>query len=432
VRARALEVWLWGTRIGAVGWPDGAAVASFEYDPSFLRSGIQVAPLTMPLRAGPFSFPALSHQTFRGLPGLLADALPDRFGNAVIDAWLAQTGRDPRDFGPLDRLAYTGERGMGALTFRPAITRPDDHAEILALDQLADLAARIVRDRAAFVVPLAPPTPEAGLRQLLTVGTSAGGAGPKALICWDEAAGEARSGQLDAPDGFEHWLLKFDGATDGPDLTESAGFGRIEYAYHLLAVRSGITMMPCRLLEEGGRAHFMTRRFDRPTRTERLHVQSLGALAHLDFNLLGSSSYEQAFTAMRALGLPASDHEELYRRMVFNVVARNQDDHVKKIAFLMDRRGGWSLSPAFDVTWSYNPGGDWTRSHQMSLNGRRDGFERADLGAVARVAGLKRGAAGRILDRVVTAVRAWPQVAEECGVPPETVDRIAESHRLTW
>lgn len=429
---RALEVWLWGTRIGAVGWPDGAPAASFEYDPSFLRSGVQVAPLMMPLRPGPFSFSSLSRETFHGLPGLLADALPDRFGNAVIDAWLAQTGRERQHFGPLDRLAYVGERAMGALTFKPAVNRPGDQAEVLAVDQLADLASRILQDRASLHVPLAPPASEEGLRQLLMVGTSAGGARAKALICWSEADRQARSGQLDAPEGFDHWLLKFDGAADGPNLTDSVGFGRIEYAYHLLARRAGIEMMPCRLLEEGGRAHFMTRRFDRPTRTERLHAQSLGALAHLDFNLPGASSYEQAFSVIRKLSLPASAREEMFRRMVFNVVARNQDDHVKNIAFLMDRRGTWSLAPAFDLTWSYNPSGAWTRQHQMSLNGRRDGFTRADLEAVARVASLKRGAAAHALEQVLSAVRAWPDVAASCGVPEPTIASIAASHRLRW
>lgn len=429
---RALEVWLWGTRIGAVGWPEGAPAASFQYDPAFLRSGIQVAPLTMPLREAAVSFPALSSATFRGLPGLLADSLPDRFGTAVIDAWRARQGASARDFGPLDRLAYTGDRGMGALTYKPAIRPGGGDSDVLALDQLADLAARVVRERASMVVPLHETDPEDGLRQLLLVGSSAGGARAKAVICWNEAEGEARSGQLDAPEGFEHWLLKFDEVGDGPELTDSAGYGRIEYAYHLLARRAGIVMMPCRLLEEDGRAHFMTRRFDRPSRTERLHVQSLGAIAHLDLNLPGSSSYEQAFQVMRALGIPANEHEELYRRMVFNVVARNQDDHVKNIAFLMDRRGTWSLAPAFDVTWSYNPSGSWTHEHQMSLNGKRDGFVRTDLDAVARVAGLKRGASKRIVDEVVEAVRAWPALAADSGVPELRWRRIAKTHRLDW
>lgn len=424
---------LWGTRIGAVALSGSTDVASFQYNPSFLASGIQLAPLMMPLAERVYSFPELPHRTFRGLPGLLSDSLPDRFGNNLINAWLARQGRTPESFDAVERLCYTGQRGMGALEFVPAQGPSAKASGPVQVAKLVTLASEILSHQQGLTTSLEEPEREEALQTILRVGTSAGGARAKALIAWNSSTGEVRSGQLDAPPGFNHWLLKFDGVSGNKDkeLEDPQGYGLIEYAYSRMALASGITMNDCRLLEENGRRHFMTRRFDRDDAGNKLHMQSLGALAHFDYNEPGSYSYEQAFLVMQQLRLPMQDLEEQYRRMVFNLVARNQDDHVKNIAFLMNRAGQWSLSPAFDVTWSFNPDGDWTATHQMSVNGKRDQFNRADLLAAGRSAQLKRGRAEAIAEEVIAAVGDWPRFATEAGVPEASWSQIQASHRLT-
>ncbi|QDU65273.1 type II toxin-antitoxin system HipA family toxin [Engelhardtia mirabilis] len=425
---------LWGSRIGAVSWDAERSVGRFEYDPDFARSGIEVAPLTMPLGRDLFSFPGLGRECFHGLPGLLADSLPDRFGNALIDAWLAAKGRDQASFDPVQRLCYVGARGMGALEFAPAILEPRRRTTALDVAALVDLASAVVSDRARFAASFADAERTDAVHDLLRVGTSAGGARAKAVIAWNPDTNEVRSGQLDAPEGFSHWLLKLDGVVGDTDreIDVPLGYGRIEYAYHRMAVAAGVPMSECRLLIEGGRAHFATRRFDRTERGAKLHMQSLCALAHLDFNLPGAHAWEQAFDVARRIGLGAAEVEQLLRRAVFNVVARNQDDHTKNVAFLMDRRGRWSLAPAFDVTYAYNPNGTWTGRHQMSLAGKRDDFTLADLTAAERSAGLVRGRARRILDATIEAVRAWPEHAATAGVPEDRVAAIGATHRLRW
>ena len=422
---------LWGRTIGAVSWNDDRDSAYFEYDPAFVSGGPQVAPLTMPLADDIYSFPALPRQTFHGLPGLLADSLPDRFGNALIDAWLARQGRDPDEFNAVERLCYVGTRGMGALEFLPA-TGPTQRSTPVDVAALVELAGEILTKRAALGGSLAPARRERALQDILRVGSSAGGARAKAVIAWNPETNEVRSGQVTAGDGFSHWLMKFDGVAGNRDkeLEDPRGYGLIEYAYHAMARAAGIRMTDCRILRENGRHHFMTRRFDRTETGRKIHMQSLGALAHYDFNQAGAYSYEQALRVIDRLGLGKDTAEEQFRRMAFNVVARNQDDHVKNIAFLMDRAGRWSLSPAFDVTYSYNPAGRWTGAHQMTLNGKRDGFETDDFVACARNASLKRGRATAILRDVQEAVSRWRQFAEEAGVPGETTHRIAAAHRM--
>ncbi len=428
----AASIHLWGTRIGAVSLPAGERAASFEYDPEFVAGEIEPAPLEMPLEATTiYRFPGLSHESFAGLPGMLADSLPDRYGNALIDAWLATQGRAPESFDAVERLCYVGRRGMGALEFRPARgpRAATDHR--VDVEALAELAAEVMAHRADLAVSLRKPGRRDALREILRVGTSAGGARPKALIALNPESGEVRSGQLDLPAGFEHWILKFDGIDDSSrELGATRGYGAIELAYARMAGRAGIEMSECRLLEEGGRRHFMTRRFDRTADGDKLHMQSLGALAHLDYNQPGANSYEQAFQTIRRLGLSHEAAEQQFRRMVFNVVARNQDDHVKNIAFLMDRSGRWSLSPAFDVVYAHNPEGRWTARHQMSINGKLDGITVDDLNRVAEVASLKRGRAKVILAEVIEAVRAWPELAAEAGVEEGPVSQIARAHRL--
>ena len=424
------EVRLWGRTIGAVSWDDDRGFAHFEYDPAFIPGGRLIAPLTMPLASEIYSFPALSRRTFHGLPGLLADSLPDRFGNALIDAWLVRRGRDPGDFNAVERLCYIGARGMGALEFVPA-TGPRDTTASVDVAALVELAAEILTRRAAVGGSLAPARREQALQDILRVGTSAGGARAKAVIAWNPVTDEVRSGQIKAGDGFSHWLLKFDGVAGNKDkeLEDPRGYGLIEYAYHTMARTAGIQMTECRILRENGRQHFMTRRFDRTDTGRKIHMQSLGALAHYDFNQAGAYSYEQALRVIDRLGLGKDAAEEQFRRMAFNIVARNQDDHVKNTAFLMDRSGRWWLSPAFDVTYSYNPAGRWTGAHQMTLNGKRDGFEVDDFVACARNAALKRGRATAILGEVGQAVARWREFAEEAGVPGETTRRIAAAHR---
>lgn len=432
--ATIAEIRLWGKPIGAVSLDDGETTARFAYDPSFLRSKIEVAPLMMPLSERIYAFPSLNPESFHGLPGLLADALPDKFGNALINAWLIRQGRRPESFNAIERLCYTGSRGMGALEFLPSTGPSAKASKAVAVDQLVALASEILSQREGIRLSFDEDHRETALRDILRVGTSAGGARAKAVIAWNPRTNEVRSGQVELEAGFEAWLLKFDGVTGNKDkeLLDPEGYGVIEYAYHLMARDAGITMSACRLFEENGRRHFMTRRFDRPDAGGKLHLQSLCAMAHYDFNLAGAYGYEQAYEVMRRLDLPMADLEEQFRRMLFNLVARNQDDHTKNIAFLMDKAGQWRLSPAFDVTYSYNPDGAWTSRHQMSVNGKRDQFELPDLVACARNAGLKRGRAETLLEQVITAARRWKDHAKDAGVPERDAEKIASVFRLDW
>lgn len=430
------QVSLWGSTIGAVALDERSAVASFEYDEAFAQSGIEVAPLTMPLpgvRQQVFRFPGLPPQTYHGLPGLVADALPDRFGHALIDAWLAGQGRTPDSFNAVERLCYVGRRAMGALEFAPVTGPRASRSQAVDIAQLVDLASQVLTQRQGFSANLRHEDP-AGLRDILRVGTSAGGARAKAVIAWHPQTGDVRSGQLDVDQGYQHWLLKFDGVSANRDkeLADPKGYGQIEYAYYLMARDAGIVISDSRLLSEGGRHHFMTRRFDRTDTGDKLHMQSLCALAHFDYNAAGAYSYEQALQVMRQLGLPASDVEQQFRRMAFNIIMRNQDDHTKNIAFLMDRQGQWSLSPAFDLTFSYNPDGDWTSRHQMRLNGKQDHFTLLDFKACARLATLKRGRADDIIDEVTAVARRWPEYADRAAVPAEWRDRIQPLLRLNF
>ncbi len=428
------EVKLWGRTIGAVSQEPGRDCASFEYEDAFVGSGIELSPLVMPLARRVYEFPALPRGTFHGLPGMLSDSLPDKFGNALIDAWLATEGRTPESFGAIERLCYTVTRGMGALEFSPGLGPRPRKGSKIEIDALVRLASAVLQHRSSLSGNLSASGRQKALNDILRVGTSAGGARAKAVIAWNPATREVRSGQVEAGDGFEYWLLKFDGVSGNKDkeLDDPAGFGAIEYAYALMARAAGITMSECRLFEENGRRHFMTRRFDRVPGGGKLHMQSLCALGHFDFNQAGAYSYEQALLVIGRLGLPPASAEEQFRRMAFNIVARNQDDHVKNIAFLMDKQGRWSLSPAFDVTYSYNPSGAWTLSQQMTLNGKRDGFTLADFKACAKAASLKKGVVAAIIGDVLAAVKRWPEFAAAAGVPAGTANKIQAAHRLDF
>jgi serine/threonine-protein kinase HipA len=426
------KVQLWGRTIGAVSLEDGASAAAFQYDPAFAQSGIEISPITMPLSDQIYVFPELPQRTFHGLPGLLADSLPDRFGNALIDAWLATQGRTPDSFNAVERLCYTGTRGMGALEFAPSIGPKPQRAKKIEIDALVKLASEVLTHRKNLKATFAGEKRKNALSDILRVGTSAGGARAKAVIAWNRETNEVRSGQVEAGKGFDYWLLKFDGVTGNKDkeLEDPKGYGAIEYAYYLMAKAAGVEMSECRLLEEGGRRHFMTRRFDRLEGGEKRHMQSLCALAHFDFNHAGAYSYEQALLTIRRLDLPMEAVEEQFRRMAFNIIARNQDDHVKNIAFLMDKSGRWSLAPAFDVIYSYNPDGDWTARHQMTMNGKRDGFTLDDFRACAKSAVMKRGRAETIVEEVRAAVVKWPDYAEQAKLMKDRSKQISRTFRL--
>lgn len=418
------EVNLWGIQVGAVAWNEAANHGVFEFEPNFLKLELDISPLKMPLaeaRSGKriFSFPTLNTETFQGLPGLLADSLPDKFGNRLIEEWLARKGRTVQSMNPIEKLCYIGLRGMGALEFKPSIARYDGPSEPLQVDELVRLASDIMHQRNSLETNIEKPENQA-IEDIIRVGTSAGGARAKAVIAYNPETGDVRSGQAQHAAGFDYWMIKFDGVSNDL-LGDPQGYGRIEYAYHLMAKACGIDMMECRLLEEHGRAHFMTKRFDR-VGTEKLHMQTLCGIAHFDYNMPNVYSYEQAFQVMRQLRLPYPDAEELFRRMVFNVICFNCDDHTKNISFLMDKRGEWRLSPAYDVTYAYNPENRWLKQHQMAVNGKRENIYRGDLLKVASEMNIKR--ALDIIASVQQTVANWSKYAEEAGMPIGQIDKI--------
>lgn len=418
--------------IGAVSWVNERDAAVFQYDPDFVNSGIELSPLKMPLNPFPYEFPALSRETFRGLPGLLADSLPDKFGNAVIDAWLAEQGRAISSFNPVERLCYIGSRGMGALEFEPALFGPflDRKETEIEIASLVALSNRVLNQRENLRGAFFGEDDRTAIEDILRVGTSAGGARAKAILAWNPVSGSFLSGQVTAPAGYEYWIVKFDGISNNRDkeLTDPQGYGKIEFAYYLMAKEAGIKMPECRLLHEGGRSHFMARRFDRNADGTKIHMQSLGALTHADFNNPTGFSYEQALQVMKRLGLHRDDVEQQVIRGYFNVIARNLDDHVKNTAFLMDRQGKWRLSPAFDVTYAYNPDGIWTGKHQMSVNGKRDAIETSDLVAMAGAGGIKPMHALQLVEHVSGCVKRWPEFARQAGVADEMTHRIQSTH----
>jgi len=419
-----VEVRAWGRTVGAVALDPVTEFHAFEYDPAWVADGPQLSPLLMPNQPGTFVFPGLAPETFLRLPAMIADSLPDRFGNALVNTWMREQGIRDSDITPLDRLAYAADRSMGALEFRPPTgPRPDDATAL----QLADL---VTAARSALTGDL-DTAPEDALHELIQVGTSAGGARAKAVVAYNPATGQIRSGQLDAPEGFEHWLIKLDGVGSDPTRENhelatghgyGGGYGLIEYAYHLMATAAGVTMAECRLLPEGPRTHFMTRRFDRLADGGRVHMQTLCGIAGLDFNMPGAHSYAQYLGVIDELGLGDAAREQAFRRIVFNIAALNRDDHTKNLAFLLPQHGDWRLAPAYDITHAHNPSGRWTDRHQMSLEGKRENIGVDDLHRFAdkfRVGGYR-----QIVAEVLEAVDQWPDHAAEAGVDPETTARL--------
>ncbi|MEI8112744.1 MAG: type II toxin-antitoxin system HipA family toxin [Bacteroidia bacterium] len=418
---------IWEKRVGAIHWNPDSGIADFEFDPGFLQYKLDVAPLKMPVGTAKgqiFSFPELAgSSTFKGLPGLLADILPDRYGNALINAWLARVGRPSGSMNPVEMLCFTGKRGMGALEFEPVIPKSANQSSKVEIGSLAEVAQQILSGRQFFQTDLSHDEQKA-LSDILKIGTSAGGARAKAVIAYNPETGDVRSGQAQAPEGFSHWLLKFDGVDDS-QFGATSGYGRVEMAYYLMAADCGIEMMECRLIEENGRAHFMTRRFDRLANNEKLHVQTFCAMMHYDFNDIYSYSYEQLFQTMRMLRLTYPEAEQMFRRMVFNVMAQNCDDHTKNFAFTMNQSGEWRLAPAYDVCHAYRPGSAWVSQHSLSINGKRQGITRDDLLEVGRKMNVKKAPA--IVIQVAEVVARWNEYAEQTKVEPELRDAIGKT-----
>lgn len=413
------KVYIWGEYAGAVLWNDNTATATFEYAPSFSKNGWDLSPLTMPIgNSSPYSFGGLSKDTFMGLPGLLADALPDAYGKALLDRWLATLGRTFAN--PVERLCYQSKRSMGALEFVPAQDDYLDQSSVIEVRSLVEVASKVLSNKSELDTNLKSDTKEA-LINIIKVSTSAGGQRAKAVVAYNDETGDVRSGQIDAPKDFSHWLLKLDGVTNKA-LGDPQHYGKIEYVYYKMALNAGLEMTECRLLRENGRAHFMTKRFDRINGNEKLHMQTLCGLAHYDYKMLHAYSYEQAFQVMRRLRLPYGQAEQMFRRMVFNVIARNQDDHTKNISFLMDKTGTWKLSPAYDVSWAYNPIGEWTSHHQMSVNNKWDNIARTDLMAVAEAMHIKR--ANDIINEICNAISMWPMIAKKYDIPTDMIAEI--------
>ncbi|MCL2715755.1 MAG: type II toxin-antitoxin system HipA family toxin [Alphaproteobacteria bacterium] len=423
---------LWGSDIGAVSWIDDRAIGVFQYTPEFVESRFELAPLMMPRSRNPYEFPGLPREAFKGLPGLLADSLPDRFGNALIDAWLVTQGRAAGSFNPVERLCYIGTRGMGALEFHPTIPRRPRGSQRVSINALTRLANDVLDNRARLSGILKGDDDHEALQEILRVGTSAGGARAKAILAWNEKTGEFRSGQVKAGGGFSYWLLKFDGISSNRDkeLADPKGYGRIEYGFACMARAAGIAMSECRIHHEGGRSHFMTQRFDRDAGGHKFHMASLAALRHFDFNAAGAYSYEQAVETIRLLGLSADAIEQQFRRAVFNILVRNQDNHVKNIAFLMNRKGEWRLSPAFDLSYAYNPDGSWTNQHQMSLSGKRDDFVLSDLIRFGVFCNLKSKKAEDIIRDIHAQVGNWLSFAAQAGVAEKTAQAIQKVMRF--
>ncbi|WP_299253132.1 type II toxin-antitoxin system HipA family toxin [uncultured Aquimarina sp.] len=422
-----IKITLWDQELGALSWDTDKKYASFEFFSDFSKNNWDVSPIHMQILNSDnriYSFPRLNEDTYKGLPGMLSDVLPDDFGNRLIDQWLMLNDIPKAQFTPLDRLCYIGSRGMGALEFQPARNIGKKISSTVEIDKLVILAQKVLNSREQITLNISETE---HLNELIKVGTSAGGQRAKAIIAFNSTTNEIRSGQTNVPEGFEHYLFKFDGVND-ISLGDPQGYGRIEYAYYLMALDCGIDMEHSRLFEEHDRAHFMTKRFDRLPNNEKLHMQTLCSLAHFDYKSPGAYSYENAFEIMRQLRLPHLDAIQLYKRMLLNVIARNQDDHTKNISFLMNKQGAWKLSPAYDITYSYNPTGIWTSMHQMSINGKRDDFTLSDLLKVGDKISYKNSKAE--IEQILEVVNNWSYYADKAGIPTEQAAKLQKAFRI--
>lgn len=413
------KVKMFGYPMGVFRWDSRYDIVQFEYDKSFIGRGIEPSPLMMPVQLGRiYSFRDIGRETFKGLPGLLADSLPDTYGRALFDRWLTLTGRTSSNI--VETLCFLGKRCMGALEFEPAIDVDYNLDSKIAIDSLVEVAREALSNKENFGVNINDDK-KATIAEILRLGTSAGGQRAKAIIAYNKTTGEVRSGQTDVPDSFDYYIIKLDGVSATTGFRETENYGRLEYSFYQLVKACGIEMSECSLIEENGRAHFLTKRFDREN-GKKIHMQTLCGLAHFDYHLRRAYSYEQAFNVMRALKLPYSQAQEMFRRMVFNVIVRNQDDHTKNISFLMGEDGVWRLSPAYDMGYSYNPNGGWTATHQMSINGKFDDITRKDLLECGAKNNIKN--ASLIIDEVCEIASQWPTIAKECDVPQSLIEEI--------
>ena len=420
------QVRMFDRTVGYVSWNPQYGVARFEYDADFVKSGIQPSPILMPTREGRiYSFGELNRETFKGLPGMLADSLPDTYGRALFNKWLALTGRTTGN--AVESLCFMGKRCMGALEFEPAIEGTFNAEQKIEIDSLVSVAREALTEKDSFLTNLSGDGRNA-IAEILRLGTSAGGQRAKAIIAYNKNTGEVRSGQVEAPAGFDYYLIKLDGVSATAGFKETGNYGRLEYSFAKLVRACGIDMAECSLIEESGRAHFITKRFDR-INGEKIHMQTLCGIAHYDYRLLRGYSYEQAFNVMRGLKLSYQEAQEMFRRVVFNVVVRNQDDHTKNISFLMDKQGKWRLSPAYDMGYAYNPNGAWTSAHQMSVNGKFDGITRADLLELASRNSIRN--ATQIIEEVCDTCAGWSLIAKECDVPQTMIDSILPNMQLS-
>jgi len=424
------KVKIWGAYVGAIAWDERNQLGSFEYAPDFLNKAWDLSPIKMPIARGRqvFSFPELRpgrgdvYDTFKGLPGLIADMLPDKYGNQLIDAWLVRQGRPSGSMNPIEKLCFIGSRGMGALEFEPSSQSTQNTAKKIEVSSLVDISRKMLGQRLNFAADLSTGE-EKAMTDILRVGTSAGGARPKAVIAFNPKTGEIKSGQTKAPQGFEHWLIKLDGVSDA-QFGESSGYGRVEMAYYLMAKRAGIDMMDCQLLEENGRAHFMTKRYDRAGSNTRHHVQTWCAMNHYDFNDMASFSYELLFETMRALHLSYPMAEQMYRRMVFNVLSKNCDDHTKNFSFKLEKGGEWELSPAYDICYAYDPKSIWVSQHALSINGKRKAHQLEDFLTIAKSMNIKKGKS--LVEEIANVVGQWEEFANEAGVSKDLMRRVKD------
>lgn len=413
------KVRMYGLTVGTFSWNSRYDVAHFEYDDDFINKGLEPSPIMMPVRQGRiYTFGSLDKDTFKGLPGMLADSLPDTYGRTLFDRWLSLTGR--RVSNSIETLCFLGNRCMGALEFEPALSASIGEDKTIEIDSLVEVAKEALSEKNEFATNINDDR-KAAIADILRLGTSAGGQRAKAIIAYNKTTGEVRSGQVEVPEGFDYYLIKLDGVSAKAGFKETENFGRLEYSFYKLIRECGIDMTDCSLLEENGRAHFLTKRFDRES-GKKVHMQTLCGIAHYDYRIHRAYSYEQAFNVMRTLRLPYSEAQEMFRRIVFNVILRNQDDHTKNISFLMDEKGKWRLSPAYDMGYAYNPNGGWTATHQMSINGRFDNITRQDLIECAAKNNIK--GANEIIDQIKEVASNWGNIALECGVPKEMVNSI--------
>lgn len=421
------EVKIWGEMAGAVRWDEEQQLGYFQYDPKFIQKGWDLSPIKMSIKDGSLihSFPELrrgrgeTEDTFKGLPGLLSDALPDKYGNQLINIWLAQQGRPENSMNPVEKLCFIGSRGMGALEFELAQMNANKTSFSVELDSLVHVAKKMLNERESFLTRMGREE-EKVMMEILKIGTSAGGARPKAVIAYNSKTKEVRSGQGNVPKGFEHWLIKLDGVS-GQQFGESSGWGRVEYAYYLMAKDCGINISDCQLLEENGRAHFMTKRFDREGNTKH-HIQSLCGLQHYDFNDMYGYSYEQVFQTMRLLRLTYPEAEEMFRRMVFNVLATNYDDHTKNFSFILKKGENWRVAPAYDLCFSFDETNHWVSKQTLSVNGKRLAIDKADLMTIAKDNNIKKGE--KIIEEVNAVINSWNSYAKQAGVRSDIKNRI--------